>query len=292
LRTFAGRSGWLAVGDVSGLLLFGAELVLVGAVAGAAAAAVFGASQFVIRTVSGPLVDLLSSAGPGIARLVGEGQPRRALLVRQQLHLVGLGVGVAVGAGVIVANQTFVELWMGSDLYGGATLDVLLVVLALVTVAIRIDTLIVDACLGFRARSMVTLVGAVVGLLAGLVLGRGGGLVGATIGLLVGRLLVAGAMPVLVARATCSDPAAAFRPLVRPGVTAAVVLAGAAGTSAVVQVPASWAGVAGSAALAAAMAGTVFVVAGVDRAGRRALAARGRALAGRAPRGGVETTSA
>ena len=76
LRRFAGHSGWLALGDVSGLLLFGTELILVGAVAGATAAAIYGSTQFVIRTVCGPLVELVASAGPGIAAARRAGHAR------------------------------------------------------------------------------------------------------------------------------------------------------------------------------------------------------------------------
>ena len=283
VREFAGHSGWLALGDVAGLLLFGAELILVGAVAGATAAAVFGATQFAVRTVSGPLVELLASAGPGVARLVGEGLRDRALGVRANLLVLGLGAAVAVGSAVLVVNQAFVDLWVGSSLYGGTTLNILLVVLAVVTVLIRVDSLIVDACLGFRARSSVTLVGAVIGVLAGLVLGHGGSVVGATTGLLLGRVAVLVVMPVLVARATGADVDAVVRPLVRPGVVGIALLGTAAVVGASVTVPATWAAVVVAAAMTTGLAGAVYVLVGADGRTRRDLVGRVLLLAGRAP---------
>ena len=197
---------------------------------------------------------------------------------------MGLAMAVAVGAGVLVVNQTFVDLWMGPRLYGGTTLNVLLVALAVVTVVIRVDTMVVDACLGFRARSSVTLVGAVIGLLAGLVLGRADGLVGATIGLLIGRVLVAVAMPVLVAHATDNRIDAVVRPLVRPALAGATVLAATAVVGGAVSIPGSWAAVVAVAAVSACVAGGAFALLGIDRGTRRDLVARMLLLAGRGPR--------
>lgn len=292
VREFAGYSGWLALGDIGGLLLFGAELVLVGAVAGATAAAVFGSTQFVVRTVSGPLAELLASAGPGIARLVGEGLRERALAVRTNLLILGLGSSVAVGSGVLVVNHAFVERWVGAQLYGGATLNILLVALAVATVLIRVDSLVVDCCLGFRARSSVTIVGAVVGILAGLALGRGDGLIGATVGLLVGRVLVLAAMPLLVARATGTRLDRVVGPLVRPGLVGALTLAAAAVAGTLLDVPATWLSIVTVAAVTACLAGALFAFCGADRRTRRDLYGRILLLAGRVPAWTTEARTA
>jgi O-antigen/teichoic acid export membrane protein len=281
LRQFAGHSGWLALGDVSGLLLFGTELILVGAVAGATAAAIYGSTQFVIRTVCGPLVELVSSAAPGIAKLVGEGMHERALQIREHLLVLGLSGAVAVGAAVLVVNRAFVDVWVGSRLYGGASLNAVLVALAVVTVLIRLDMIVVDVCLGFRGRSTLSLCGAVVGLAAGAAFGLAWGPVGAASGLLVGRCVVLVVLPRLLARATRSQLHEIVRPMIRPVAAAAVVLTGAGVVGTVVQPPVSWVSVVVVGALTAVVAAALFVLLGATAEIRRDLVGRLWSLAGR-----------
>jgi O-antigen/teichoic acid export membrane protein len=290
LRRFAGHSGWLALGDLSGLLLFGTELILVGAVAGARAAAVYGSTQFVVRTVCGPLVELLSSAGPGIARLVGEGLHDRALKVRAHLVVIGLGGAVAVGGAVLVVNRAFVDVWVGGRLFGGPTLNAVLVALAVVTVLIRLDTIVVDACLGFRGRSTLTLCGALVGLGAGVLLGVRWGAVGAASGLLVGRVVVLLVMPHLMARATRSRVSEIVYPMVRPVATAAVVLtaAGVVGMT-IVEPSASWVSVIAVGSLSGLLAGAAYVLLGASDEIRRDLFGRVLNVVGRGPNADATT---
>ena len=285
LRRFAGHSGWLALGDVSSLLLFGTELILVGAVAGATAAAVYGSTQFVVRTVCIPLVELLSSAGPGIARLVGEGRHERALEVRDQIIVLGLGAAAAVGGAVLVVNRAFVDVWVGGRLFGGTTLNTVLVALAVVTILVRLDSFVVDVCLGFRGRSTLTLVGGVVGLTAGALLGVHSGAVGAAIGLLIGRFVTLCGLPVLVARATGSRIAEVVRPMLRPvGATVLVlVAAGIVGRS--VSPPSTWASVLVFGAVSAMATGGAYAFLAASRAARRDVIQRLLMVAGRGPRG-------
>src|SRR5262249_39767587 len=155
-----------------------------------------------VRTVCIPLVELLSSAGPGIARLVGEGMHDRALKVRDQIVVLGLGAAVAVGGAGLGVNRAVGGVGGGGRLFGGTEVNTVLVALAVVTILVRLDSFVVDVCLGFRGRSTLTLVGGIVGLAAGAALGLHSGAVGATVGLLIGRLVALAGMPVLVARAT------------------------------------------------------------------------------------------
>ena len=199
--------------------------------------------------------------------------------------MLGLAGAVAVSGAVLVVNRAFVDVWVGHKLYGGATLNAVLVALAVVTVLIRMDMILVDVCLGFRGRSTLSLVGAIVGLAAGAVLGVEYGAVGAASGLLVGRVVVFVVLPRLLARATGSRLSEIVQPMIRPIAAAAVVLvaAGVAGST-VVQPPSTWVAVIVVGALSSLGAGIAFVLLGASAEIRRDFVARLWRLTGRGSR--------
>lgn len=121
---------------------------------------------------------LPNSAMIGLAHLGAEGdvsRTRKAVEALIRLHLIPIGF---IACGILAANGAFVRLWVGSDLFGGTTLNAILtfdvvvlsIVHALVTPA---------AVLGSRVQiGAITLVNGALHILMALVLGHWFGLAG------------------------------------------------------------------------------------------------------------------
>ncbi len=101
-----------------------ANILLVGIFLGPHAAAVYGLTVRAHETVHIVIAQLNSAFGPVLAHLAGAGNFERLdAVIRRLLPLVA--ALSAIGAGCVVAlNHSFVNLWVGSDAFGGLPLTV------------------------------------------------------------------------------------------------------------------------------------------------------------------------
>lgn len=264
-QTFRRLSAWLVVGDLAGLLLLGTELLVVGTVVGPEAAAVYGTTQFIVRTVGPLVVEVLASGGPGVAQLAGRGDRDALRRIREETMALAGAASAALGAGVLVANSGFVTLWAGDGLYGGHLLDALLVAGGVVLVLIRTDAVLVDAALHFRDRALRTLLTGVPTILAMAVAGAVWDLKGVAVAALLGRSALLALMPGLVSVVTEEPPGAVARRFLRPLVTAAGIMVLGSTVGSILS-PQSWLEVVVSSLAAAALALALFLAVGLDGA--------------------------
>jgi len=200
------------------------DFLVVGWVLGPKAAAVYAITGTVLRMSIGPLEQLLSSGGPGIGDLCGRGEWDRLGKVRFEMHLAAL-VGITiVGVGVLILNQAFLHLWVGEGFFGGQTLNLLLVVIALENIFFRVDGVIIDAMLEFRAKTFISIVcGAACVLLGGL-LASFWGLPGMALGIFLARLVILVCLPVMIAKK--GVPVLSYlKSMIRPYLIAAIIFA-------------------------------------------------------------------
>ena len=188
LLGFVRLSGWLFLAGLSGLLLHGSDLLLIGVILGPSAAAVYATTGAVLRLMIGPLGQILSSGGPGIAGLCGSGEWHRVNKVRTEMHVIAVGIMAVVGAGVLALNEPFLRLWVGDGFYGGHLTNVLLVLIAFEMVLFRVDSVIVDSMLEFRPKARAMLISGVFVVVAGGYMSSIWGLPGMAMGVFLGRL--------------------------------------------------------------------------------------------------------
>jgi hypothetical protein len=121
---------------------------------------------------------LPDSAMIGLANLGAEGDRTRTASVVQaliRLHLVPVG---AIACATLAANAAFVRVWVGADLFGGDSLNALLV-LDVVVLSVVHALITPAAVLGSRVQvGTVTLVNGVVHIVLALILGHWFGLAG------------------------------------------------------------------------------------------------------------------
>lgn len=200
LVDFAKLSAWLFFSALGGILLIASDLIVVGFILGPAAAAVYAITGSALRLIMGPLENLLSSGGPGIAEICGRGDWPRLEKVRNEMHVMALCGMAVIGAGVLSLNQVFLHLWVGDGFYGGNLLNLLLVLAAFEMLLFRVDSTIVDSMLEFRAKTFIILACGVVSLILGAILTWMWGLPGMALGVFLGRLGLFLYIPALIYR--------------------------------------------------------------------------------------------
>jgi O-antigen/teichoic acid export membrane protein len=216
VKRFAGLSGWLIFGDIAGLLLLGTELLIVGAIVGPDAAAVYATSQFLVRSTTPLIVELLGSGGPGVAQLASRREWDRVAGLRDETMRYMTGALCVIGAVTLIGNQFFVETWAGENLYAGFRFDVLFVAAGAASALARTDAIFIDAVLAFRRRAVVTLVCGIAAVGVGVLATREWGLTGMAATALGSRVLLLALTPPVLARATTRPTRRIVRAMFRP----------------------------------------------------------------------------
>jgi O-antigen/teichoic acid export membrane protein len=192
-------SAWLTGGLVLTNLLLASDVLILGMVVSPAVVATYvltGASARMSVTLFNFTVGATTA---GLGGLLGQQQYDRAAHIRRDLvALTWLFVTVS-GATILMANRSFVSLWVGEDHYAGLWANVLIVCVMTQTAFIRGDAFIIDAALRPRPRVIVTGIAAALTIAATLALTPTLGIVGLCLGIIVGRVPQSFMYPRLVA---------------------------------------------------------------------------------------------
>ena len=221
-------SAWLTGGLVLTNLLLASDVLILGMVVSPAVVATYvltGASARMSVTL---LNFTVGATTAGLGGLIGQQQFDRAVQIRRHLvQLTWLFVTIG-GSTILVANRSFVSLWVGADHYAGLWANLLIVGVMVQTAFIRGDAFIIDAALRPRPRVIVTGIAAALTIAATLILTPVLGIVGLCLGIIVGRLPQSFVYPRLVASCLRRQHAFELGLGLRQLAVSAVLFAGAA----------------------------------------------------------------
>lgn len=228
VRWFVGLSAWFLGWKFVLELMIASDVLVLAFFAPLALVAAFALSKWVADAMAQALSILVQATIPGIGGYLGSGDLRRAAALRGEVMSLVWLAGTAIGATVILWNATFVDLWVGHDLYAGRTTTLLVVVLALQLALIRGDTFIIDVALIPKVKVLGGVVAAVASIVIAAVAAGplDGGVVGLCVGLALGRAVLGVVAPVAVGRYLGTPLAAQARATVRPALVTAVTFAG------------------------------------------------------------------
>ena len=190
VRSMSALSGWFLVSQLSGTVIFRIDTVVVGAVLGVEAAAVYAVGSKLAFFCQRAARDLATLLMPHATSLYHSGQEHRVREVL--LDGARLSILMTFPAAIVLAvmSRETLQIWVGDGYSGGATV---LLVLAL-TVAVRAflePTFAMLTAVGrVRTMALTVLAEAVVNSVASVILAREIGLVGVAYGTLIGFVTV------------------------------------------------------------------------------------------------------
>jgi O-antigen/teichoic acid export membrane protein len=290
VKAMLGMSVWLAAGEFIARLILASDVIILGAIVSPAVVATYVLTGYAVRVAVGVHVFTAGEAMPGIGALLGKGERTRARNARRELLTMTWLFTTVTGTLVLLWNQAFLARWVGVEHYAGATVNLLLVLIAMQTAFIRLDAGILDASLRPRQRVLVGVGAAIVTLTATILLTRAWGMVGLAAGILLGRCVQSIGYPLLVRRALAADDGDSSatvggrRALRSTIATTGALFAGAILLGGRLGSP-SWAAMAGGGLLSAVAIAAIAAYFGLAPVARQALRERalllGRARGGR-----------
>jgi O-antigen/teichoic acid export membrane protein len=284
-RSFLGLSVWFLGWKFVLELMIASDVIVLALFAPLTLVAAFALTKWVADAMAQALGLLVQATIPGIGGYIGVQDLGKAVALRGEVMSLVWLVGTAVGTTVILWNASFISLWVGSDLYAGHDVTVLVVVLGLQLAFIRADTFIIDVALIPRVKVLAGVVAAVTSvLLAAFALEvLEWGVEGLCLGLIAGRAVLGIVAPVAVSRVLRVSGFVQVRALVRPAMVTAAIFTGVwwAGSEIATE---SWLLLVAGVAVTVTATASVTWFLGLNRRQRTRLSRRLRALKPRTTR--------
>ena len=189
VREFFGLSWWFLAWRLVMQLMTASDLVILGAFASAQLVTTYSLTKYAPETLINIVAIVVFGSTPGLGGIIGAGDLKRAARVRGEIMLLTWLVTVIVGSTILLWNQAFVGLWVGSERFAGTLQNLLILVLITQFVLIRNDANIIDLTLKLSRKVMLGFFSALVsvGTAALLVGPLEMGITGLVVGLIAGR---------------------------------------------------------------------------------------------------------
>jgi hypothetical protein len=120
-------------------------------------------TKHIPQTIIGLVSVMVTASTPGLGGIIGARRFRKASEVRSELMALTWLTLVVVGTTVVLWNQSFVGLWVGSEHYAGVVPTLAIILMVSQFTLIRNDAAIIDLTLNLRNK---VLLGALAALLS------------------------------------------------------------------------------------------------------------------------------
>ncbi|MEJ7810653.1 MAG: oligosaccharide flippase family protein [Gemmatimonadaceae bacterium] len=205
---------WVSAGQIAQVLVNATDLVIIGRLLGPAAVVPYAITGKLVSVLANQPQMVMQAAMPALSEVRASEQRHRLRSIASALTQAMLLISGLVVVVVLVVNQGFVSWWVGREMFGGASLTLLLLTSMLLRHwnTTSVYTLF---CFGYERRiSITTLFDGLITATASLLLVHFLGVKGAVLGSIVGVCLVS--LPsnlIVLAREAGTSPVGLIRPL-------------------------------------------------------------------------------
>lgn len=199
---FLRLSWWFVAWRVVSQLMMSSDIVVLGMLDSVEIVTVYSLTKYAPETLVSLVALVVGGVTPGLGGIIGSGDLSKAARVRGEIMSLTWLVATTVGVTIVLWNQAFVQLWVGTQYRIGPTINLLVVLMVTQLVLIRNDAFILDLTLDLGRKVAFGAVSVLVSLAASVVLVRYFklGVVGLCVGFIVGRFLLSLGYPWLVGR--------------------------------------------------------------------------------------------
>jgi O-antigen/teichoic acid export membrane protein len=218
VRRLGTLSAWFLAWRLIKQLMMASDVVVLGMLHSVEIVTAYSLTKAIPDTLIGLIAVVVGAILPGLGRVIGSGDLRKAAGVRSEIMALTWLTATSVGATVILWNHAFLRLWVGERYDAGATATLLLILMVTQLVLIRNDAQIIDLTLDVRHKVLTGALSAVVSLtLAGLLVRvLDLGVTGLCLGFLAGRSILSLDYPWIAGRFLGQSLASQLRSVVRP----------------------------------------------------------------------------
>jgi O-antigen/teichoic acid export membrane protein len=220
VREFFGLSWWFLVWRLVIQLMTASDLVILGMFASAGLVTTYALTKYAPETMINIVAIVVFGSTPGLGGIIGSGDLQKAARVRNEIMLLTWLVTTIIGSTILLWNQAFIGLWVGSERFAGTIPNFLALLLIVQFVLIRNDANIIDLTLVLSHKVLLGLLSAVFSVVTAAILVGfyNAGITGLILGLIAGRSILSLAYPLIIGRYLGVSLHSQFKGALRPTV--------------------------------------------------------------------------
>lgn len=158
IKSFSKISGWYLADSVSNLLIQNSDKVLLGFIAGPVVVTYYTLTFFLPNAFQGLINRVVMGVLPGIGKLIGLGEFEKVNIVLENISSITFLLITASGVTIALLNSSFLEVWVGKDLFAGYIANTFIIILALQDTFIKNDAYYLSATLDLREKVVLTFI--------------------------------------------------------------------------------------------------------------------------------------
>lgn len=240
LLKFTQLSGWVFVTNLGWMTLHSTSLIILGITMGPKAVTIYVTTKTALMVSERFIHQFVTSTYPAISGICGEEKWPFLLRARGEIFELLIGITVIFGSCVLVLNEPFLLLWIGEEgFYAGYLTTFLFVLMSFQMPLYRIEAHILESMFQFRSKVIGTFIFGIFIMGAGYIFSSIWGLPGMAAAVFLGRLGLMFYFSVLLSAQTQAPLKDLFLPILRPTVTAVVLIVGVHFISSTFR-PATW----------------------------------------------------
>lgn len=185
---FKVSSVWF-IGMISAVVIYTTDTIIIGTLLSVSLVTTYALTYRLTEIIREFIYSISATAMPGLGQLTGEGDIEKIRAVF--ITMLPLILNLAISAAFFIAmfNQIFVSLWVGSDIYGGDTLNAIFAATLFTTVVFHSFSVILSSGLHLNTVVISRAVEAILNILLSLWLVEENGLIGVALGTVIASLM-------------------------------------------------------------------------------------------------------
>jgi O-antigen/teichoic acid export membrane protein len=213
-----GLSWWFMGWNLVTTLMLASDVVVLGLLNSVESVTNYSLTKYVPETLIGVIVIIIFGIMPGLGSIIGTGDYRRAVRLRDEINSFIWLVATTLGASILIWNRVFIGLWVGADHYSGSIPNLLVVVAAMQLALIRSDGNIIDLTLRLSKKVLLGLLSVTVSITAASIMVGyfKMSIVGLCLGIIGGRLIISIGYPILISRFLGVSLSSQINRMIRP----------------------------------------------------------------------------
>jgi O-antigen/teichoic acid export membrane protein len=229
VRKLLGLSWWFLAWNLIMNLMTASDVVILGVLLSVQTVTDYSLSKYAPETLISIVAIVVFGILPGLGGIIGAKNFEKANQVRGEIMAFTWIIVTTLGTVILLWNQAFISLWVGSQHYVGIIPNLLIVIVVMQFILIRNDGNVIDLTLQLKQKVVMGAisVGLSLGIAILLIKWLGLNIIGICLGLIVGRLMLSIGYPTLVGRLLGISFISQIKSSIRPAFVTVVLFSGA-----------------------------------------------------------------
>ncbi|MDO9554489.1 lipopolysaccharide biosynthesis protein, partial [Rhodonellum sp.] len=270
IRSYAKLSGWFMATMIFSMILFNSEKIILGYLVGPEMVTIYVLTLFASSAMGGLINAVISGVVPGIGNFFGKGEFEKILISKNLIQSIIWWFTFSIGTGILLFNQSFLNLWVGEGNYAGYLENLFILLIALQYIFFGAAGSFINVTLDLKTKVLLTGFSALISIGLAFLLVQDFEILGLCVSVLAGRMVLTFGFP-LILKKKINDQSSFFTmENIRPLLITSIALIAASYLQELVMVN-SWLGLISWGALTVAVLMPLFWVLGFTHNQRRIL---------------------